>query len=75
MPDGDISVVLIVRHGMPDLRLVPADGWRILVIAGTANVVSKTALAGLFGGKRLLLQVAMLFAVSLAGGILMLVLL
>lgn len=63
------AITLSTARMSRDDALIAADGWRILVIAGMANVVSKTALAGILGGKRLLLQVGMLFAVSLAGGI------
>jgi len=61
------AITLSTARMSRDDPLVAVEGWRILVIAGMANVVSKTALAGLLGGKRLLLQVGTLFAISLLG--------
>jgi uncharacterized membrane protein (DUF4010 family) len=49
-------------------------GWRLIVIAVMANMVSKTVLAGLLGGLRLLGDLAMLFAIPMAGGAAMLAL-
>jgi uncharacterized membrane protein (DUF4010 family) len=51
---------------------VASDGWRIIVVAATANLVSKSAIAGLLGGWRLLLRIAILFAIPAIGGIAML---
>jgi uncharacterized membrane protein (DUF4010 family) len=53
--------------------MVAADGWRMIVVAATANLVSKTAIAGLLGGWRLLARIAILFAIPAIGGIAMLV--
>jgi uncharacterized membrane protein (DUF4010 family) len=52
--------------------MVAADGWRIIVVAATANLVSKAAIAGLLGGWRLLVRIAALFAISAVGGLAML---
>jgi uncharacterized membrane protein (DUF4010 family) len=54
---------------------VATDGWRIIVVAAIANLVSKSAIAGLLGGWRLLLRIAVLFAIPAIGGIVMLLLL
>ena len=54
---------------------VARDGWRIIVVAATANLVSKAGIAGLLGGWRLLARIAALFAIPAAGGIAMLLLL
>jgi uncharacterized membrane protein (DUF4010 family) len=54
---------------------VAADGWRIIVVAATANLVSKAAIAGLLGGWRLMARIAALFAIPTIGGIAMLFLL
>jgi hypothetical protein len=40
-----------------------------------ANLVSKSAIAGLLGGWRLMARVAMLFAISAIGGIVLLLIL
>ena len=44
------------------------DGWRMIVIAAMANMVSKSMIAGLLGGWGLLRQIVVLFAIPLAGG-------
>jgi uncharacterized membrane protein (DUF4010 family) len=46
---------------------VAADGWRLIVVAAMANMVSKTTLAGILGGWRLLVEMALLFLAPLAG--------
>lgn len=50
--------------------LDPAIGWRLVMVAALANLVSKTFLAGLIGGRRLLAEIAMLFSIPLLGGLL-----
>ena len=52
--------------------LVFAQAWRLLVAAVMANMFSKTLLAGLLGGWRLVIKMALLFAVPMAGGAAML---
>jgi uncharacterized membrane protein (DUF4010 family) len=54
---------------------VMADGWRIIVVAAMANLVSKSAIAGLLGGWRLMARIAALFAIPAIGGIALLLLL
>jgi uncharacterized membrane protein (DUF4010 family) len=51
---------------------VAADGWRLIVVAAMANMVSKAALAGILGGWRLLVAITCLFLVPLAGAAAML---
>ncbi|MGW8257508.1 MAG: MgtC/SapB family protein [Thermoguttaceae bacterium] len=41
------------------------DGWRLIVVAAAANMLSKTAIAGMLGGWRLLKQIAALFMIPL----------
>jgi uncharacterized membrane protein (DUF4010 family) len=48
---------------------IAAYGWRMIVVATLANFVSKAALAGLLGGRRLLGYVVLLFALPLLGGL------
>jgi uncharacterized membrane protein (DUF4010 family) len=40
----------------------------MIVVAIAANMVTKTALAGILGGKRLFWMVAGLFAIPMLGG-------
>ena len=46
---------------------VAAEGWRLIVLAVMANMLSKAVLAGILGGWRLWLRVTLLFAIPLAG--------
>ena len=47
---------------------VADDGWRLIVVAAMANLVSKAAIAGLLGGRQLLIRILFLFAVPMLGG-------
>ena len=44
-------------------------GWRLIVVAALANLVFKTAIAGVIGGWRLLGQLALLLSIPMVGGI------
>ena len=55
--------------------VVPAMGWKLIVVAALANSLSKAAIAGILGGWHLLLRIALLFAIPTVGGALMLALL
>jgi uncharacterized membrane protein (DUF4010 family) len=55
--------------------MVAADGWRMIVVAALANLVSKATIAGLLGGWRLLARMVALFAIPAIGGIVALLLL
>ena len=48
-----------------------ATGWRLIIVAALANLVFKAGLIGLFGNRRLLGQIALLFAVPMIGGLLL----
>lgn len=49
-----------------------ADGWRFIVVAALANLVFKAGMVGILGGKRLFVEVSLLFTVPMIGGILLL---
>lgn len=51
------------------------DGWRMIVVAAIANLVSKAIIAGILGGWRLLVWITVLFAIPAIGGALTLLLL
>jgi uncharacterized membrane protein (DUF4010 family) len=55
--------------------LVASDGWRMIVIAAMANLISKAGIAGLLGGWRFFVRVTLLFAISMLGGAILLALL
>lgn len=48
-----------------------ADGWRLIIVAALANLVFKAAMVGILGGRRLFIEVSLLFAVPMIGGILL----
>jgi uncharacterized membrane protein (DUF4010 family) len=50
---------------------VAAQGWRLIVAAALANLVFKATLVGFLAGRRLLLRIALLFSVPMAGGLVM----
>ncbi len=49
-----------------------AEGWRLVLVASLANLVFKAALVAILGGRRLFVEVAILFTVPMIGGILLL---
>ena len=49
-----------------------ADGWRLIVVATLANLVFKAVMVAMLGGRRLFLEVSLLFAIPMVSGILML---
>ena len=51
---------------------IAADGWQLIVLAVMANMFSKSVLAGILGGWRLCLRLALTFSLPLAGGALLL---
>ncbi|MGO8692003.1 MAG: MgtC/SapB family protein [Thermoguttaceae bacterium] len=73
LTEMDAITLSTARMSLGDL-LVAGIGWRLIVIAVMANMVSKTVLAGLLGGFRLLGEMALLFAAAMAGGAAMLAL-
>ena len=53
---------------------VASEGWRMIIVAAMANLVSKACIAGLLGGWQFLLRIASLFAVPMLGGAVLLAL-
>lgn len=48
---------------------VARDGWRLILVASLANLVFKAGMAGVIGGRQLLAQLSLLFAVPMLGGV------
>lgn len=72
----EMDAVTLSTARLVELReILAADGWRMIVTAALANLVSKAGLAGLLGGWRLLARVLPLFLIPLAGGVAMLLVL
>jgi uncharacterized membrane protein (DUF4010 family) len=47
---------------------VATEGWRMIVVAAMANLISKAGIAGILGGGRLLTRLAAWFALPMLGG-------
>ena len=74
LTEMDALTLSTVRMSLSD-TLVASDGWRMIVVAAMANLISKVGIAGLLGGWRLLIRIALLFAVPMLGGAVLLALL
>ncbi|MCX7428078.1 MAG: hypothetical protein NTW96_20920 [Planctomycetia bacterium] len=66
-----LSTARLARDGDP---LLLAEGWRVIVAAGLANLVFKAGIVGVMGNRRLFLQILWLFAIPIVGGTLLLLL-
>jgi uncharacterized membrane protein (DUF4010 family) len=49
--------------------MVATEGWRMILVAAMANMASKTCIAGMMGGWRLLVRILLLFAIPTLGGV------
>jgi uncharacterized membrane protein (DUF4010 family) len=49
-------------------------GWRLVLVAGVANLLGKALLAGAMGGLRMMVLIGSLFAIPAAGGLALLLL-
>jgi uncharacterized membrane protein (DUF4010 family) len=73
LTEMDAVTLSTARMSLSD-SLVASDGWRMIVVAAMANLVSKAGIAGLLGGWRLLVPIAALFALPMLGGAVLLML-
>ncbi len=71
--DMDAITLSTARMSLSDDQILAA-GWRLIVVGALANLVLKAGIAGILGGRRLLVQIAILFSVPMIGGILLLAL-
>lgn len=67
LTEMDAVTLSTARLSLSDAT-VAADGWRMIVVAAMANLISKAGIAGLLGGGRLLAQIAAWFAIPMLGG-------
>ncbi len=74
LTEMDAITLSTARMSLTDPRIA-SDGWRMIVVAAMANLVTKAGIAGLLGGWRLLLRIALFFAVPMLGGAALLLLL
>jgi uncharacterized membrane protein (DUF4010 family) len=70
LTEMDAITLSTARMSLQDPNIMLA-GWKMLVIAIMANMVTKTAIAGLLGGTRLLWLMLVLFAIPMLGGAMM----
>ncbi len=73
LTDVDAITLSTARMSKTDPNLA-AEGWRLIVVATLSNLLFKSAVAGLVGGRALLRQLAPLFAVPLVASVLLLAL-
>ena len=73
LTDMDAITISTARMSLGDPQILRL-GWQLIVVAGLANLISKTILAGLLGGRRLALEMAMWFSLPLIGGVTLLIL-
>jgi uncharacterized membrane protein (DUF4010 family) len=71
LTDMDAITLSTARMSLGDAGILHS-GWRLIVLAALANLVSKAALAGVIGGRRLLAMIVPLFLLPLIGGLLLL---
>jgi uncharacterized membrane protein (DUF4010 family) len=74
LTEMDAITLSTARMSLTDQTIMATVGWRLIVVAAMANMVSKSMLAGLLGGRDLLKQILILFAIPLAGGAAILIL-
>ena len=67
LTEMDALTLSTARMSLTD-PLVASDGWRLIVLAAMANLISKAGIAGLLGGWRLLIRISLLFAIPMFGG-------
>lgn len=67
LTEMDAITLSTARMSLTD-SLVASDGWRMIVLAAMANLISKASIAGLLGGWRLLVRISLLFAIPMLGG-------
>ena len=71
LTDVDAVTLSTARMAKTD-PLIAAEGWRMIVVAALSNLMFKTGVAWLLGGRTLLRQVALLFSIPAATSLLLL---
>ena len=62
------AITLATANMIKDEGLSPSTGWRMIVVGAMANMVFKVAAIAVIGNKRLFVRLAILFAITFAGG-------
>jgi uncharacterized membrane protein (DUF4010 family) len=63
------AITLSVSRMVTDGRIESVSGWRLILVASLSNIIFKGVVAGLLGGYRLGLRLAIYFGLALAGGL------
>lgn len=71
LTDMDAITLSTARMAQDD-PLFAAQAWRLIVVATLANLLFKTGVVAVLGNRRLLWEVAWMFAIPFAGGVLLL---
>ncbi len=66
------AITLSTSRMMNTGGLETASGWRVILVAALSNLVFKGGIVGVLGSRSVFMKVAMLFALVLAGGLLVL---
>ncbi len=61
------AITLSTAKLVKDQHLEASTGWRLILVGGCANLVFKALMVALIGSRRMLMPVALVFALSLAG--------
>ncbi|MAT14460.1 MAG: hypothetical protein CMJ46_04235 [Planctomyces sp.] len=67
------AITLSTANLFSDGRVEAETAWRVVLIATLSNLVFKAGLVGFLGTRKVLLYVVILFAITMAGGIALLV--
>ncbi len=67
LTEMDAITLSTAKMSLQDPKILHT-GWQLIVVAIMANMVSKAALAGILGGRRLFWLMLALFAVPMIGG-------
>ena len=71
----DMDAITLSTAELVKTGRVPTDtGWRVILLAALSNLIFKGSVVALLGNRRLLISIATLFSIALAGGVLLLVL-
>lgn len=63
------AITLSTCRLMNEAKLEPDTGWRVILIAAMANLVFKAGIVAAIGPRALLRSIAILYALAIAGGI------
>jgi uncharacterized membrane protein (DUF4010 family) len=71
LTEMDAITLSTAKMSLQDEKVM-STGWQMIVVAIMANMVSKGAIAGLLGGRRLFGLIVLLFSLPMCGGALLL---